>query len=276
MPKLPKKKDRSEENGEKKEKKARDLSVGSDGKKIDEKPTRTASKPHPRLVNRGASGLLHKLKKVPGEIEPENGDADAKLTRSVAKQRIAPGLEKLKVPIDSLVPDPDNARVHPENNLESIRESLRQYGQVKPIVVRKSNRVVVAGNGTLEAAKSLGWREIAAVVVDMNDVEAAGYGLADNRTAELAKWDFEVVARLDKLLRGVGQNPVGWSDDELAVLRAEVWEEPPDDFLEVGEDIDVEHVCPRCGYKFSGGETVRESSESDDQDGDGDPTEEDD
>lgn len=48
----------------------------------------------------------------------------------------------------------------------------------------------------------------------------------------------------------------GWTADELDVLRRGSFVAPPEDFPEVGEGIEVEHVCPRCGYQFSGGQTV--------------------
>lgn len=123
------------------------------------------------------------------------------------------------VEVDSLTPDPDNARLHPEANLESIKESLSRHGQLKPLVVRAENRVVVAGNGTLEAAKALGWTEIAVNLVDLSHLEAMGYGLADNRTAELAVWDVEVVARLARLQQEAGENPIGWTAEDLVALR---------------------------------------------------------
>lgn len=136
------------------------------------------------------------------------------------KPRIAPALKSLAVDIDSLVPDPQNPRLHNDRNLEAIKASLEQYGQCKPIVVRREGRVIIAGNGTWEAARALGWDKIAASFVDMSEVEAAGYGLADNRTGELAQWDFDVVARLDRLIQEHGgPDIVGWSDDELLALR---------------------------------------------------------
>ena len=180
--------------------------------------------PRPKLVNRGPAGLLSKKT---GTVLPKKVAEKAQATRAVAINQIAPGLASLAVPIESVTPDPNNARLHPERNMESICKSLSLYGQVKPIVVRKATGVVIAGNGTLEAAKTLGWTEIAVSYVDMNEVEAAGYGLADNRTAELAKWDFEVVARLDRLLQEAGHESVGWSLDELEVLRAADWVPPP-------------------------------------------------
>lgn len=144
-------------------------------------------------------------------------------------ERIAEGLLPLKVPIASLQPDPDNANVHPEVSIEQIAESLRQYGQQKPIVVRRQGMVVIAGNGTLEAAKRLGWTHIAANITDMDTVTAVGFGLADNRTAEFSKRDPEVVLRLSRLIADAGGPLVGWTLDELDAIRRQLEDEarPP-------------------------------------------------
>jgi ParB-like nuclease domain len=99
--------------------------------------------------------------------------------------------------IDQLNPDDNNARKHSDKNIKAIAESLKQFGQRKPIVVW--NNTVIAGNGTLEAAISLGWNEIEVTEVpdDWDEKKARAYALADNRTAELAEWDLDV---LDELL----------------------------------------------------------------------------
>lgn len=189
-----------------------------------QKPVTPPSKP--KLVNRGPAGLLSKKSGTP---VPSSSSEKPEVEKPKAPvNHINQALRKagLVTKLDKLIPDPENARKHPERNMESIKASLGIYGQLKPVVVRKQTMHIVAGNGTCAAAKELGWTEIAAVVIDMSEVEAAGYGLADNRTAELAKWDFEVVARLDKLLQEAGQEAVGWSKDELEVLRAADWTPP--------------------------------------------------
>ena len=109
--------------------------------------------------------------------------------------------------ISSLSLDPSNARKHDAKNLASIAGSLKLFGQRKPIVVSGAN-VVVAGNGTLEAAKSLGWSEISVVRIpnDWTAEQVKAYALADNRTAELAEWDAKVLA------------------DQLIELDAEGWD----------------------------------------------------
>lgn len=216
-------------NGSKKTvvRKPKDLAVTESGVEATTTPVRKATKPHPRLVNRGPAGLLHKRGKVGGEVRPREQAGQQEGAPEAEVNRIDESLRPLVVPIDSVHFDPNNARLHPERNKEAIKASLRLYGQKKPIVVRKDTGVVVAGNGTLEAAKELGWTEIAANISDMTDVEAAGYGLADNRTAELARWDFEAAARIDRLLQEHGHETVGWTKDELEVLRAADWTPPP-------------------------------------------------
>ena len=101
----------------------------------------------------------------------------------------------MKIQITELSLDPKNARKHSARNLEAIAASLNKFGQRKPIVVHRG--VVLAGNGTLEAARSLGWTEIdvAEVPEDWDNDTAKAYALADNRTAELAEWDESELAK---------------------------------------------------------------------------------
>lgn len=99
------------------------------------------------------------------------------------------------VAIDSLQPDPRNARLHDERNLQAVMASLRRFGQQKPIVVH-ANGVVIAGNATMEAARRLGWTHVWAVHSSLDGAEATAYGVADNRTAELATWDGQVLEAL--------------------------------------------------------------------------------
>ena len=112
------------------------------------------------------------------------------------------------VKIDSLTFDPANVRKHDEKNLAAIKASLNRFGQQKPIVV-DANGVVRAGNGTLAAAKALGWKEIRIVRSSLAGSEATAYAIADNRTAELAEWDDDALAQTLAALQ--------IEDEELAV-----------------------------------------------------------
>ena len=84
--------------------------------------------------------------------------------------------------------DPANVRRHDASNLDAIRGSLKRFGQQKPIVVNEKG-VVIAGNGTLTAARALGWDRIKIVRTELMGSEATAFAIADNRTAELATWD---------------------------------------------------------------------------------------
>lgn len=99
------------------------------------------------------------------------------------------------VDVDALIPDPQNARKHGKRNLDAIKASLERFGQRRPLVVTAAG-VVIAGNGTLEAAKALGWSQVAIARTpgSWTDDEAKAYALADNRTAELAEWDTALLA----------------------------------------------------------------------------------
>jgi ParB-like chromosome segregation protein Spo0J len=62
------------------------------------------------------------------------------------------------VAIDTLVPDPNNTRLHGARNIEAIKASLTKYGQVEPLIVRQDTKIVIGGNGRLEAMRLLGWK----------------------------------------------------------------------------------------------------------------------
>jgi hypothetical protein len=130
---------------------------------------------------------------------------------------IHPSLAPLSVPIVSLKLDPTNARRHPGRNLEVIKASLRDFGQRKPIIVKADDRTVIAGNGTLMAAKELGWDAVAAVLVDDDQLTATRYGIVDNRSAELAEWDDENLGTL--LSAMIDTEDLGFSAEEIAAIQ---------------------------------------------------------
>jgi DNA modification methylase len=101
-----------------------------------------------------------------------------------------------RVPIESLVPDPANARAHPERNLESVVASLRRFGQAEPLIVQAGTLRVIGGHARLTAMKSLGWTECDIVELEIENLDATALGIALNRTAELATWDEPVLAKL--------------------------------------------------------------------------------
>jgi DNA modification methylase len=135
---------------------------------------------------------------------------------------IVDSLKPLCVPIDSVKPDPKNARNHPDINLSALRKSLDAYGQRKPIIVNKETGIIEAGNGMWEVAKSLGWSEIAAVFVEDSSEAAAGYAIADNRTGDLSEFN---LAQLIDTLQGFDAEVLattGFAKDDLSKLIADL------------------------------------------------------
>jgi len=135
--------------------------------------------------------------------------------------QIDPTLRPFAVDINSLLPLPGNPR---KGNVEAIMASYREFGQLRPIVVRPNGdgtSTVVAGNHQLEAAKRLGWDQIAVVQYEVDEKQAVAFALADNRTSELGHSDPEL---LNDILSTVVSDysdffaDLGWDEFELAAL----------------------------------------------------------
>ena len=139
---------------------------------------------------------------------------------------VAQDLWPLVVAVDSLTPDPRNARLHNAQNLDAIARSLNDNGQLKALST-DADGVELAGNGTLAAARSLGWRWIARVRCNLTGPAARRWAIQDNRTAELAEWDAaelqNQVAQLEADLEGFQLDGLGFDDVQLdALLKGDV------------------------------------------------------
>jgi DNA modification methylase len=165
-----------------------------------------------------------------------------------AKERTPTSTDSQAVsPLSSLTPDPRNARRHNDRNLALIEAALREVGAARSIVVDETG-VVLAGNATVHAAEQAGLARVRIVEADgselvavrrsgLTDAQKRRLALLDNRTAELAAWDTEMLA---SLADDVDLSDL-WEADELAELLGaeqapvtllgdpDVVPEPPDD-----------------------------------------------
>lgn len=128
--------------------------------------------------------------------------------------------------IASLRLDPDNARKHATDDIKAIAKSLENAEQQTPIVITKDG-TVVKGNGTVEAAKLLGWTSILTVTTTLTGKALDAYKIADNRTAELSEWDTtKLIAQLqtfeDDMLAATGYD----SESLLALIAEHTAPEP--------------------------------------------------
>jgi ParB-like chromosome segregation protein Spo0J len=163
------------------------------------------------------------------------------------------------VAIDKLELDAHNARLHSQENLDAIMGSLRQFGQRKPIVVTSEN-VVVAGNGTIRAARLLEWSKIDVVRVpeDWTEEQITAFALADNRTAELATWDDEILGvhlkelqEADFLIDQIGFIQTEPKEDNEDT-NSMTWDERYEVVVECSNEIEQEELLNRFskeGYK---------------------------
>lgn len=117
--------------------------------------------------------------------------------------------------------DPRNVRLHDDKNIAAIIESFQKFGQRKPIVVNAKGEVI-AGNGGLEAARRMGWDQIAVAPAPDTLQDQQAYAIADNRTAELATWDGPGLAKMLEELSGQSYDlgSTGFSQDEVAKIIA--------------------------------------------------------
>lgn len=106
--------------------------------------------------------------------------------------------EELKIvylPVDSLTPYEKNARKHTPNDIEAIKESIKQSGGFNdPIGIWGGNNLIVEGHGRLMAAKELGMTKVPCIRLDhMTEEERRKYAILHNRTAELSSWEEEIL-----------------------------------------------------------------------------------
>lgn len=133
----------------------------------------------------------------------------------------------------------------------AVAQSIREYGFRQPIVVDAAG-VIVVGHTRWKAALKLGLKTVPVhVAADLTPQQARAYRLADNRSAENAEWDIELLPiELGELRdEGFDLKLVGFSDKELAEHLREF-----DTDLDNGDgdvDADAETArCPKCGHEF--------------------------
>lgn len=116
-----------------------------------------------------------------------------------------------------------NYEFNPRDNgpaIESVANSIRTFGFLIPVVVNADN-VLVAGHTRVAAAKTLGMHEVPVVQVDhLTEAEINAFRVIDNKVAELAKWDFDLLAGEISKLQGSGLTltDFGWSREEIDCL----------------------------------------------------------
>lgn len=128
--------------------------------------------------------------------------------------------------LSKLKADPKNARRHPERNLNAIVGSLKDHGQVEPIIVQKGTNRIIAGHGRAEALRQLGEKQAFVVELEVTDKEATLLGVRLNKTGELAEWDFQNLSELFRELATEDLAKTGFADFEIEPLLNAEWAPP--------------------------------------------------
>lgn len=124
------------------------------------------------------------------------------------------------VPLSKLVPYINNARTHSPEQVTKLRSSLREFGFVNPVIIDRDYGII-AGHGRVMAAKEEGIEEVPCVFVDyLTEAQKKAYIIADNRFAQDAGWDEELLRIEIEALQGMDFDVglTGFNDDEIANL----------------------------------------------------------
>lgn len=109
-------------------------------------------------------------------------------------------MDIINIALKDLKPYENNPRKN-DDAVKYVAESIKEFGFKVPIVIDKDN-VIVAGHTRYKAAKKLGMTEIPCIIADdLTDEQIKAFRLADNKVAEKAEWDFDLLnAELDDII----------------------------------------------------------------------------
>lgn len=151
------------------------------------------------------------------------------------------------VSLNKLVPHPRNSNKHPDRQIEMLAKIIDYQGQRSPIVVSNRSGFIVKGHGRLEALKKLNWDQAA---IDYQDYESEAQEfadlIADNKIAELAEHDDLIILQGIEDLDIKDFELLGLDQFKLHELSGEI----DINEKELDENINTEHECPSCGYKW--------------------------
>jgi hypothetical protein len=131
-----------------------------------------------------------------------------------------------QIPIGDIAPYDLNPRDNAEA-IPAVEKSIREFGFKIPVVVDEDN-VLVAGHTRVAAATNIGLPWVPAIrASDLTDEQIRAFRVIDNKVAEIAKWDFDMLATEVSALRdqGVNLQDFGWTEEELDCLSDVVSED---------------------------------------------------
>ena len=137
------------------------------------------------------------------------------------------------------MPYENNARKHTEEDVQTIINSIQEFGFNDPVGVWGENNIIVEGHGRFLAAKKLGIKEIPCIRLDeLSDEQRKAYTLAHNKTAEMSTWDFEKLEIELESISGIDMSEFGF---DISVVEESETKERED--INYHESISVVIDC---------------------------------
>jgi DNA modification methylase len=137
-----------------------------------------------------------------------------------------------------LVENPNNARIHPPLQMRRLEAAIREFGFINPVIVYRSGQIQ-AGHARVAAAKKIGIEKVPTIAVEeLTEDQLRAYALADNRLAEKAGWDKEILAielqRLIALDNNLDITITGFEIPEIDLIVQEAGaQQDKDDVIEI-------------------------------------------
>lgn len=128
----------------------------------------------------------------------------------------APALTVESVPLEDLVPDPDNPREISPAEAAKLRAAMERFGLVLPVVANRRDRRIIGGHQRAALAADLGLDAVPVVWLDLDDDEARTLNLALNRIA--GTWDLDALGAVLATLDNGARQLAGFDPDELAAF----------------------------------------------------------
>jgi len=158
-------------------------------------------------------------------------------------------VEVIRIRLEELTPDPENAKAHPAKQIEQIKKSIQQFGNNDPIAVWGDENVIVEGHGRYEALKQLGYKEADVIRLDrLTDEERRAYALAHNQLTmntgfipELLESDLEKIQGID--MRDFGFDALNEWFDTGDTGEAQEGEDEYQEFL---DKFEAKHTTDDC------------------------------
>lgn len=152
---------------------------------------------------------------------------------------------------DDLRPYENNPRNN-DDAVEYVANSIKQFGFRVPIVIDENN-VIVCGHTRYKAAKDIGIDDVPCICVeDLTESQLKAYRIADNKTQELSRWDYDLLCEELQAIMNIDMSEFGFVDDEnIGRIQGDLTNDAKELDLSDFSDEAFSVVCPCCGFRYN-------------------------